>query len=119
MPIYLFQHPITKQVKEIVQLMNEEHIFIDENKVSWNRIWINPQVAINTQISATDSKSFVDKTRGKNYSLGQLWDMSAELSQKREGMSGVDEIRVKAEESYKTKTKKRHPHAKTQKTFVV
>jgi predicted nucleic acid-binding Zn ribbon protein len=119
MPIYLFQHPKTKEVKEIIQRMSESHTFIDDKGVSWTRIFVNPQVAFNTQISATDSKSFVEKTRGKNYSLGQLWDMSAELSAKREGMSGVDEVRVKAEDAYKKKTQKKHPHAKKKSLFQV
>ena len=119
MPIYIFQHPKTKEVKEIVQRMSESHVFTDEAGVRWKRIFVNPQVAFNTQISATDSKSFVEKTRGKNYSLGQLWDMSAELSSKREGTSGVDEVRVNAEDAYKKKTQKRHPHAKTQSVFKV
>ena len=118
MPIYLFQHPKTQKVIEVVQRMNEPHTYAEKG-IEWIRIYVNPQVAFNTQISATDSKSFVNKTRDKNYSLGQLWDMSAELSQKREGMSGIDEIRVKAEQSYQDKTKKRHPHAKRPDKLIV
>lgn len=114
MPVYIFQHPKTQAVKEVVQRMNEPHTFVEDG-VEWTRIFVSPQAAFNTQISATDSKSFVDKTRNKNYSLGQLWDMSAELSQKREGMSGVDEVRVKAEDAYKQKTQQLHPHAKKKK----
>lgn len=119
MPIYVFQHPKTKKVKEIIQRMNEEHVFVDKKGIKWERILVNPQVAFNTQLSATDSKGFVAKTRDKNYSLGQLWDMSAELSSRREGTSGVDEIKAKAEEAYKKKTDKAHPHSKKQSIFEV
>lgn len=119
MPLYLFQHPKTEEVIEVVQSMNAEHVHVDKKGVKWNRVFTKPQAAMNILISATDSKSFVNKTRDKNYSLGQLWDMSAELSQKREGMSGQDEIRVKAEDAYKKKTQKRHPMAKKPDTFLI
>jgi hypothetical protein len=119
MPIYLFQNPKTKQVKEIVQKMSDEHIYIDEKGVKWDRVFTKPQASIDTQMSTDNSKDFVNKTRNKNYTLGQLWDKSAELSQKRGGMSGKDEIRDKAEKSYEKKTGKRHPHAKKDSTFYI
>ena len=111
MPIYLFQHPKTQEVREIVQRMSEEHVFVEKG-VKWDRIFTKPQASIDTQISAHDVGDFVKKTKNKNYSLGQMWDISGELSKKREGASGVDEIRVKAETAYKNKTKKDHPHSK-------
>ena len=112
MPIYTFQHPKSGKVVEVIQRMSEPHVYVDAKNVTWIRIFSNPQVAFNTILSATDSKTFVEKTRGKNYSLGQMWDLSAELSAKREGASGVDEIRVKAESTYKNRTQQDHPHSK-------
>lgn len=112
MPIYLFQHPKTQEIIEVVQRMCEPHTYSDAKGVVWDRVFTKPQAAVNTQISATDSKSFVDKTRGKNYSLGQLWDMSAELSAKRGGVTGQDPVKAKAEQSYKKKTGKPHPLSK-------
>ena len=99
--------------------MNDEHSFTDEKGVKWNRIFTKPQAAIDTQFSATDSRDFIQKTRGKNYSLGQLWDKSAELSEKRGGMSGQDEVREKAESAYKEKTGKKHPHSKKKQVFEI
>jgi len=119
-PLYTFQHPVTKEVKEVVQRMSEEHIFTDEKGVVWERQFVNPQVAINSVIDPNDKKSFVDKTRGKNYNLGELWSLSQECSEKREGMSGVDEVRVKAEQKYSEKTKgAKHPHRKKQEKFLI
>lgn len=112
MPIYLFQHPKTKKVVEVVQKMSDPHVY-SEGGVVWNRIFTKPQAALNTRISATDRKEFLEKTRGKNYSVGQLWDMSAELSERRGGITGHDEVKVKAEKAYQEKTKKPHPHSKT------
>lgn len=100
--------------------MSEEHIFTDEKGVVWERQFVNPQVAINSVIDPNDKKSFVDKTRGKNYNLGELWSLSQECSEKREGMSGVDEVRVKAEQKYSEKTKgAKHPHRKKQEKFLI
>jgi hypothetical protein len=110
MPIYLFQHPKTKEVKEIIQRMSESHTYNDKG-VEWERVFTKPQAAFNTQISATNRQEFVEKTRGKNYSVGQMWDMSAELSEKRGGTSGQDEVKAKAEQAYEKKTQKKHPHS--------
>ena len=119
MPLYLFQNPKTGKVKEVIQKMNDDHVYFDEEGIQWNRIFTSPQASMDTQICKDSSQDFVRKTREKNYSLGQMWDMSAELSEKRGGASGHDEVRNKAEEAYKKKTGKRHPHAKKQSTFLV
>lgn len=119
-PLYTFQHPITKEVKEIVQRMSEPHTFTDDKGIVWERLFVIPQMAINSIIDPNDKKSFVDKTRDKNYNLGELWSLSQECSEKREGMSGVDEVRVKAEQSYEKRTKgSKHPHRKKQEKFLI
>lgn len=112
MGLYIYQHPKTKELKEVVQRMTEEHTYVDDKGVKWNRVFTKPQAAMDTQISAHDPKDFVKKTRGKNYTLGQLWDKSAELSDRRGGASGQDEVKQKAEQAYEKRTGKKHPHAK-------
>lgn len=119
MPIYLFEHPKTKQIKEILQTMNEEHVYIDDKGIKWNRVFTKPQASIDTQIDANSSKEFVAKTAKRGMTVGEMMDLSAELSDKRGGMTGKDEVRDKAEKAYKEKTGKRHPHAKKQSTFYV
>lgn len=119
MPLYIFRHPISGDTIEVVQRMKEEHIFIDEDGVSWERVFTKPQSSMDTKIEANSSEEFVKKTRGKNYSLGELWDKSAELSDKRSGMSGKDEVKNKSEQAYVEKTGKPHPHAKKQSKFLV
>ena len=118
MPIYLFQHPKTKKVVEVVQRMGDLHTY-SEGGVVWDRVFSVPQAAINTRICATDSKDFVNKTRNKNYSIGQLWDMSAELSEKRGGATGKDEIREKVEKDYEKRTGKKHPQRKKPSRLVI
>ena len=96
--------------------MSEDHTYTDSKGIVWNRVFTKPQAAVNTQISANDKQDFLNKTRGKNYSLGQLWDISGELSEKRGGMTGKDEVKAKAEKVYNDRTGKPHPHSKKKKT---
>ena len=119
MPLYIFQNPKTKEYIEIIQRMNEEHLYIDSNGLKWERVFTKPQASMDTKIDATSAQDFTSKTRGKNYSIGQMWDMSAELSEKRGGSTGKDEIREKAEKKYEERTGKKHPHAKKQSKFLV
>lgn len=119
MPIYIFEHPKTKKIIEIIQNMSEEHVYIDEKGVRWNRVFTKPQASIDTQIDANSSKEFVAKTAKRGMTVGEMMDLSAELSDKRGGMTGKDEVRDRAEKAYKEKTGKRHPHAKKQSTFFV
>tara|TARA_R110002051_G_C8567873_1_gene475294 strand:+ start:130 stop:438 length:309 start_codon:yes stop_codon:yes gene_type:complete len=46
-PIYTFQHPETKEVIEVTQSMTDKHIYIDEKKTEWERVWnTNFQVGV-------------------------------------------------------------------------
>lgn len=119
MPIYIYQHPKTKKIIEVIQKMNEDHIYIDDKGVSWERIFTKPQASIDTQIDPNSSKEFVSKTAKRGMTVGEMMDLSAELSEKRGGTTGKDEVRDKAEKAYQKKTGKRHPHAKKQSTFFV
>jgi hypothetical protein len=119
MPLYIYQNPKTKEFIEVLQSMNEEHIHIDEHGLKWERIFTKPQASMDTQLNLHNSKEFVRKTKNKNYSLGQLWDKSAELSEKRGGNSGQDEVRRNAELKYEKRTGKKHPHAKKQTDFLI
>ena len=46
MPVYIFQNPKTEEVKEIIQSMNEEHVYIDSEGLKWNRLFISPEASI-------------------------------------------------------------------------
>jgi hypothetical protein len=111
MPIYIFQHPSSKEVREIVQRVNESHTF-EENGVKWNRIFTIPNASIDTKINPHSQKDFTDKTSKKNYTIGDMWDKSAEMSEKRARVLGNDPIKEKAKSDYSKRTKKPHPQAK-------
>ena len=61
MPIYIFQNPNTKEIKEIIQSMNEEHIYIDSNGLKWDRIFASPQTSIKDTKLDFRSKKDVEK----------------------------------------------------------
>lgn len=119
MPIYIFQHPKTLKTIQVIQNMNDEHSYVDEKGVKWNRVFTKPQASIDTQIDPNSSKEFVAKTAKRGMTVGEMMDLSAELSEKRGGTSGKDEVRDKAEKAYEKKTGKKHPHAKKQSKFFI
>lgn len=110
MPIYLFQNPKTKEIKEVFQSMNDEHVY-SEKGVQWERIFTIPQASIDTQIDAFSESSFKNKTSNKRETLGDLMDRSKELSEKRKDVAGVDLVQQKFFEDY-SKTRKGKKHTK-------
>lgn len=46
MPIYLFEHPKTKKLKEVNQAMNDKHQYIDEDGIRWLRVFSSPNSSI-------------------------------------------------------------------------
>lgn len=105
MPIYLYQHPQTQEVKEIIQRMNETHEYT-ENGIQWQRIFIAPNGAETTvsNLNPFDKKAFMEKTgKMRNITQGDLWDISADLSKKRERILGKDPIKEKTKQQYSEK----------------
>jgi len=105
MPFYLFKHPDFEKVIEVFQNMKDEHVYVDPNGIEWNRIFTAPNAAVDTKIDATSSEDFVNKTRGKGMTMGQLWDESKTASEKRKKILGKDPIREKHFKKYSKKRK--------------
>ena len=104
MGLYLYQNPLTGEVKEVVQTMREKHEYSDCG-VNWKRIYQNPQISIDSQIINPYSKEeFLSKTVQKRDKVGDWWSRSQELSQKRADKDGLDPVK---EQYYKDYAKKR------------
>ena len=105
MPTYIFQHPETREIKEVYQKMNDSHCFVDKNGVSWDRVFTSPNMAVNDNLINADTtcEDFVRKTADKNYNLGEMWDLSAELSEKRKKARGQDDVKEEAKTKYSKK----------------
>lgn len=99
--IYLFQHPVSKEVIEVEQSMNEAHIYIDEGGVEWDRIFTIPNAFITEKINPYCPNQFMNKTNGHRQKLGDLYDRSQELSAIRaEKNGGIDPLKAQADINY-------------------
>jgi hypothetical protein len=93
MPIYTYEHPKTGKTIDLVQSMGEDHKYIDNKGVEWKRVFYPVTFAFDTKIDPHDAKAFVKKT-DKGGTLGDIMDLSKEMSEKRGGEKN-DEIKVK------------------------
>jgi hypothetical protein len=113
MPLYTFEHPKTKKTIDLVQSMNAPHEYTDEKGVKWNRVFSKPNASVDTSIDPFSAKDFINKTNKKGMTVGDMWDISAGLSDKREKKAGKDAVKEKAIKDYAKKCHgKLHPHAK-------
>ncbi len=106
MPLYLFEHPETLEIKEIFLSMKEENkdlykFHIDENGICWKRVFTKPLASVNsTSFDPYSSKDFNRQFDGKKVTVGDMWDASKEASLKRAGVSGQDPIKDKFYKDY-------------------
>lgn len=108
MPVYLYQNPKTKEVKQVVQSVNDKHEYF-EGELAFDRVWTIPQASIDTRINPEKSSDFVEKTRNKRGSLGEIWDKSQELSEKRsEKFGGKDPVKENYIAAQKKVSKGKH-----------
>jgi hypothetical protein len=97
--------------------MNDDHSY-EEDGIKWIRIFTSPNSSKDTRINANDSRDFIEKTKQKNYSIGEMWDISKGLSEQREKRDGIDKVKEKTISNYEKKTKKKHP-SKTNKNNIL
>lgn len=100
MASYIYEHPETGELTEVVQGMNEKHEFFDENGIQWNRVYTVPQIGIDVKnINPFSKKDFLKKT-DKPGSVGDLLDRSKEFSERRKDKEGIDTIEQKYYSDY-------------------
>lgn len=110
MPIYIYKNEATGEVKEVIQRMTEEHVY-EENGIQWKRIFTVPQASMDTNVDVFSQKDFLKKTEGSG-TIGDLWDRSAEWSEKRASKIGApDPIKRKEFDNF-SKTRKGKKHEK-------
>tara|TARA_R100000808_G_C2143039_1_gene150790 strand:- start:359 stop:706 length:348 start_codon:yes stop_codon:yes gene_type:complete len=88
MPLYTFEHPTSGEQIDVVQKMSDKHEYVDDEGVSWNRVWAVPQASIDTHVNPESSKDFVLKTRDKKGTVGDIWERSREMSERRAQIHG-------------------------------
>lgn len=107
--IYIYEHPDTKEIKEVNQGMNDIHEYVDETGLKWNRVFTIPNACIDTKIDPFSKNDFLRKTDKKG-SVGDLVDRAKDLSEQRKDKNGgVDPILNKEISNYKKKYNVLHP----------
>lgn len=111
MPEYLYQNPNTKEIRSVYQSVNDIHEYIDENNIKWDRVYTVPQINVDSVLNPEcTEKEFSEFTKNKKGSIGDLWDRSSELSEKRKRIYGEDPVKKNYLKDWKKKRKnKKHP----------
>ena len=111
MPIYVYKHPDDEEYREVLQGMNDEHVY-EEGGVEWKRVLTSPNVSIDNSIDPFDNQQFIDATYNKKGTVGDMMDLSAELSAKRaEKAGGTDPVKEKFYDNYAKERKgAEHPN---------
>lgn len=119
MPTYIYCNPETEEIREIVQTMSEDHVYFgekDEPKIKWNRVYSVPTASIDSKIDPFNNAQFVDESSKKKGSVGDLWERSRELSEKRSKIIGEDPVKRKMFDQYsKERRGLKHPLDKPKK----
>ena len=89
MPTYIYQHPDSGEVIEINQRISDQHEYTDESGGSWNRVFTVPHTRVPnmTRADANSEEDFIRRTRESGGTMGDLFDISKELSNKRKAQS--------------------------------
>ena len=113
MPIYVYKHPEQEEYREVFQGMNDKHIY-SEDGVEWQRVFLSPNASIDNSIDPFSNRQFIEATANKKGTVGDMMDLSAELSAKRsEKAGGKDPIKEKFYDNYaKERNGAEHPNRK-------
>ena len=108
MPLYVFKHPEKDVVVEVVQKMQETHVFIDDKGTESERVWDPPNTSMDANQLDGSQESFMKYTENKKGTIGDLWDVSRECSEKRVQKYGRDTVKEKHFKKYEEKNKVKH-----------
>jgi hypothetical protein len=120
MPLYTFEHPDSDgngPFIDVLQRMKDDHEYIDKDGAKWKRVFSVPNASIDTRIDDFSSNEFVNKTKDKGMTMGQLWEESKRASGRREKMLGKDPVKEKYFKNYsKKRSGMKHDNDPTKKT---
>ena len=118
MPLYTYENPKTGETVDVLQGMSEKHSYTDENGLEWQRVFQVPNASVDSQIDPNNPSAFIDATKNKKGTYGDLIDKSAELSEKRASQhGGKDPVKEKFFKQYKDRVGKDHIAATRKKTY--
>lgn len=104
MPIYIYKHPKEDNYTEVLQTMAEDHVYFDSDGLEWKRVFTVPYASIDSQIDPSNKRQFLQATESKKGSVGDMMDLSRELSERRtDSNGGIDPIKEKYFSDYSKK----------------
>lgn len=117
MPLYSYIDDRDNKIYDLVQGMNDTHEAFAPDGYKLRRLWAKPLMSVDNKVDPNSSKDFIKYTSNRAGTLGDLQDLSAELSQKRKDKNaGYDPVEKKMFEDYKkTRNGREHPKAKKEK----
>jgi hypothetical protein len=108
---YLYEHIESGEIVEITQSMRDEHVYNGEDGTEigqWRRVFTVPRASIDTKLDPRDKNAFIRRTE-KYTKLGEMQDISREMSEKRAAKDGKDGVKEAWLDNYeKTRNGKRH-----------
>lgn len=109
MPIYVFENTETKEIKEVFLPINSDKKYYGDSgtEKDWVRVYLPPNISLDTKIDPYSSSDFVKKTAQKKGTIGDLIDKSKELSEARGG-SNSDPVLKKYFSDYVSKNGVKH-----------
>lgn len=105
MPLYIFQHPETGEEIEVVQSMKDEHTYIDHAGVQWDRVFFAANASFDTKGDCFSREDFARRTAKQGMTVGDMWGLSKEMSNKRKKVAGDDPVKKKYFKDYQKKRK--------------
>ena len=113
MPIYTFRNTKTKKTIDVLQSMNDVHEYKGEkgDEDCWERVFYAPCASIDTKQDPFSTNDFLDRTKNKKGTYGNMIDYSKELSEKRASLAGgLDPVKEKYYKDYaKQRRGAKHP----------
>lgn len=104
MPLYTFYNETLDKYTDVFFNMNDKKVFNGEDGSEageWRRVFHPPQLAKDSlPIDPYSDKEYI-KATDKKGSVGDMLDLSAELSEKRESKDGKDPVKEKYFKKYK------------------
>ena len=116
MPLYLFSNPKDEsEIVEVVMSVHDKHELIKDG-IKWDRVFTKINASVDSKLDPNSAKDFVKYTAAHRGTVGDIMDLSAELSQKRAGMTGQDHLKEKTFNEYSKKRRGMlHPQQKKEK----
>lgn len=101
MPLYTFMHPKTEETIDVFFHMSDDKLYTDENGTEWIRQYFSPELNTTGKTDPWNSKQFVEKTGRTTGKVGDMLDLSQEMSKERASQNGgVDPVKEKYYKNY-------------------